>query len=420
MSPMFICVLAQGLAFDQSEDWEHIVKKATAENKYIFVDCFTTWCGPCKAMEKNVYNKDTVGRVMNDRFICVKLQVDSTQNDNGVVQSWYTTAHKFELQYHIGIYPTYLFFSPNGEAVHKAVGYLGIQDFLLMSEAAIDPAKQYYYLLSAFQKKKMDFATMPYVARYARDIGEETTAFRVAADYMQYYIAALKNGERWTRSNIAFINSFKGALHLDDQVVTLFWQDRKEIDSVMQEPTFSDRLINNLIYRQLVKVNIDDAITGHFEPSWRTIYKKIRNRFGHQFAEKNVVSGKVDFYRSTKMWSKYSTMFIKHLQLSGIDAWPPGNNTAMVLDNDAYEIFKYSTNRKELEIALTWINRALIMELIPQPEDLDTKANLLYKLGRTGEGLSLEAQSHSMAPDNADISEAFRKMKNGLPTWPTE
>src|SRR6266540_4082157 len=45
--------------------WQQVKQKAKAENKYIFLDIFTTWCGPCKMMEKNVYSNDTVGDFFN-------------------------------------------------------------------------------------------------------------------------------------------------------------------------------------------------------------------------------------------------------------------------------------------------------------------------------------------------------------------
>ncbi len=34
--------------FENGLSWEQIKEKAKAEHKYIFVDCYATWCGPCK------------------------------------------------------------------------------------------------------------------------------------------------------------------------------------------------------------------------------------------------------------------------------------------------------------------------------------------------------------------------------------
>ena len=39
----------KGIRFDKSMSWEEVVKKATRENKYIFMDVMATWCGPCQA-----------------------------------------------------------------------------------------------------------------------------------------------------------------------------------------------------------------------------------------------------------------------------------------------------------------------------------------------------------------------------------
>ena len=48
---------------------------------------------------------------------------------------------------------------------------------------------------------------------------------------------------------------------------------------------------------------------------------------------------------------------------------------------------------------------------------IDTKANLLYKLGRKKEALELEAKASALTPDDKEVQEAYQKMKEGKPTW---
>lgn len=38
--------------------FEEALAKANKENKLLFVDCYTTWCGPCKQMDKYVLLKN--------------------------------------------------------------------------------------------------------------------------------------------------------------------------------------------------------------------------------------------------------------------------------------------------------------------------------------------------------------------------
>lgn len=40
------------------------------EKKLIFVDCYTSWCGPCKMLAKNVFTQDKVAD-----FIILNLSV---------------------------------------------------------------------------------------------------------------------------------------------------------------------------------------------------------------------------------------------------------------------------------------------------------------------------------------------------------
>src|SRR5690349_5093161 len=81
-----------GILWVDNLNWQQVLKKAKKEKKYIFVDCFTTWCGPCKKMDKEVYANDSVGDLLNAKFISVKVQMDSTKGDNEFTRSWYKTA----------------------------------------------------------------------------------------------------------------------------------------------------------------------------------------------------------------------------------------------------------------------------------------------------------------------------------------
>ena len=81
----------------EKESFENIKKEAKKSDKIIFIDCYTTWCGPCKWMDKNVFTNDSVADFYNKNFINAKFNMES---DSGkIVWSSYT----------INSYPTFLY-----------------------------------------------------------------------------------------------------------------------------------------------------------------------------------------------------------------------------------------------------------------------------------------------------------------------
>src|ERR1700754_2014916 len=76
--PLVSTTKPEGINFVRGLSWEQIKEKAKAENKYIFLDCYTTWCGYCKQMDQRVYPELHVGYEYNEHFISAKVQMDSS------------------------------------------------------------------------------------------------------------------------------------------------------------------------------------------------------------------------------------------------------------------------------------------------------------------------------------------------------
>src|SRR5205085_10762014 len=50
--------------------------KAKEQNKLLFIDCFTTWCGPCKLMDAHVFTNDSVFNYFNSKFVCYRSDME--------------------------------------------------------------------------------------------------------------------------------------------------------------------------------------------------------------------------------------------------------------------------------------------------------------------------------------------------------
>ena len=422
--PLWSAAQQQGVSFVHNLSWQQILQRARSENKYVFVDCYATWCGPCKIMDKKVYPNDSVGTYMNDQFISVRVQMDTTKEDNEEIGSWYGTAHSIGEQYHIRACPSYLFFSPNGQAVHKNLGGMSITDFLSMAKAALNPQQQYYTLLTHYRQGNLNYSLMPILAEAAARVGEDGLSTEVAGDYVHHYLETLPAAEAWTRDNIIFVNHHSKVVAYQDKVFCSYFQHRAIIDSIsnsiLNDPRFADHLINVIVYRDQIKPVINQSLQAGTEPNWNRLKNAITHGCNAYYAGSNVLRGRVEYYKSSKKWTSYVKWYIRQQEEEGIDHWQPTGIKAIYLNNAAFEVFQYGHNRRELKRALVWANRALSGADKLHPEAMDTKANILYRLGKTEEGLVLEGKTYALSPRNADIKANYEKMKHGLPTWITE
>ena len=70
-----MCLVLSVMAFAQTGvDFQHLtfdeaLAKAKAEKKLVFVDCYTTWCGPCKMMTTKIFPMKEAGEFFNPRFV---------------------------------------------------------------------------------------------------------------------------------------------------------------------------------------------------------------------------------------------------------------------------------------------------------------------------------------------------------------
>ncbi len=90
--------------------FEEAKEAAKAENKMIFVDFYTQWCGPCKKLAKEVFPSMEVGNYLNSGYVCLKLDAEAEGHD--LAKSIKVTA-----------YPTIAVFNPDGKLMGRFEGF---------------------------------------------------------------------------------------------------------------------------------------------------------------------------------------------------------------------------------------------------------------------------------------------------------
>ena len=180
----FISIGQQGIEFQHGLSWQQIIQKAKAENKYIFVDAFATWCGPCKYMAAKIFPQEQVGELFNSNFISVKVQMDTSAKDNDDVKKWYAGASLISKEYKIKAYPTFLFFSPEGKIVHRVVGSMEADELNTKAKNALNESTQYYSLLNQYKNGKKAAAFLKKLAYAAEDAYDSENMQAVSNSYL--------------------------------------------------------------------------------------------------------------------------------------------------------------------------------------------------------------------------------------------
>jgi thioredoxin 1 len=90
--------------------FKEALAKAKKENKKVMMDCFTTWCGPCKILKSKVFTDKALGEYMNKNYVCVAMDYENGEGP-AIAQ-----------MYPVDGYPTVILMDSGGKVKNRVVG----------------------------------------------------------------------------------------------------------------------------------------------------------------------------------------------------------------------------------------------------------------------------------------------------------
>jgi thioredoxin 1 len=106
--------------------WNEVLKQAAVESKYIFVDAYASWCGPCKMLKLTTFKNSKAALFYNRNFINISIDMEKGQGP------------QLAAQWRLQAYPTLIIFNPKGEAVLGTVGYINADDLIRFGQEALN------------------------------------------------------------------------------------------------------------------------------------------------------------------------------------------------------------------------------------------------------------------------------------------
>lgn len=101
--------------------------EAAKQQKKLLVDVYTDWCSWCKKMDKEVYTDRRIIDLLNENFVVVKLNAESSKQLTYNGQEF--TEREFAAALGVDGYPTTVFFLPDSKPITRIPGFMEPKTF---------------------------------------------------------------------------------------------------------------------------------------------------------------------------------------------------------------------------------------------------------------------------------------------------
>lgn len=340
------------------ESWQKILRKADKENKLIFLDAYTSWCGPCKMMSKDVFPDKKLGKLYNEKFINVQLDMED--------EAGYPIGKKYKIR----AYPSLLYINGQGEVVHRVVGYQDAEQLKELAEVAYAPELNLVGLQKRYDagERDPDFLLKKAMAHSNAMDGQHMEALEAYFDTQSDW-SSMENMELL----------FMVADDIESPLFKYLANHREEFELVFGKEAVINKL-QQMVSQELYKNRNDLPSLEKVDQLYARAYPDMAEKLSSRF--------RIDYYRMAGDQEKYLEATANYLGTYSSD-------NAMELNNAAWNFFELVDDPEHLKLALSWAQKSVDLE--PGYYNYDTLAALYYKLGEKKKALKTAKQAIAIA-----------------------
>lgn len=343
---------SQGIEFEHDKSFDEVLAMAKAENKVIFMDCFTTWCGPCKRLAAAVFPDPEVGEYFNAHFINTKFDMEKGDGQ--------TIARRYEIR----AYPTLLWIDGNGDVKHKVVGGLDPKGLIEAGQVVGGTESP---KLPEFQKKYDSGDRDPvFVEQYISLLPKSNPNFNTVFDS---YLKSLKTEDLKNTNHAKCIlnatndfNSLGAKYILQNRAAFANYIGAEKLDAKVK--TMASNALSDAVKTK--NTNILTQAQSYLKSYSPTLANSVGAKLNMEYALK---------VEDWKNYDKYASTFIKKSAAKNPD----------LLNEVAWNYYINIENKKQLEKAKKWAFSAVSLK--NNAANNTTYAYLNYKLGNVKEAV---------------------------------
>lgn len=172
----------------QDLTYEAALKAAEKEKKIIVIDFYTTWCGPCKMLDKTTWKDDDVVAWFKKKAVGLKIDAEKEK----------ALAKKFK----INSYPTIILLKPDGKEIDRITGYRDAKQFLADVNASLSGNDS----LSRAKAEADENPNDPMIRmKYGRELAQRGRNEEALKEYLWCFDEGEKNSRSFSGVRISFL-----------------------------------------------------------------------------------------------------------------------------------------------------------------------------------------------------------------------
>jgi thiol-disulfide isomerase/thioredoxin len=361
----------QDLSFDEA------MAASAQENKPIFMDCFTTWCGPCKWMTANIFTDAAVAQYFNENYICLKVDMEKGEG------------LELARTYGIRAYPTLLFLDSEGGLLLAQVGAdRDPQTYIKNGEKAKDPKRNLPYLLANVTENMNDADFMSEYFMVTEGAG--VLDMQLVDEYFsQFELTELGEDKNWEILTSVVTNAdnttFQNMLEESGYFIDTKGPEAEE---------YIEQTIFYTLANKLYRARDESALKSYI-----LLNEKLMS---YDFTGKDKIAFRLALIDAEKNddWDAYSEASQKGVKMFYWD-------DARELNSISWTIYEKVKDPATLKAATMWAKRAV--ELTPEHHVYDTYAHLLYVTEQTKMAIEMESKAIELAKEAKVSFESYEE-----------
>lgn len=372
---------AQGLTTIE-QDYQQALSLAAKDNKLLLIDFYTTWCIPCKKLDKLIFQNDSIKQILGKDYVLLRY---NAEND---------TVFHLSKKHHIFIYPSAVVLNKNGYLVNRNYGFSG-EDFAALGKSVLDFTNHSRELndQNIFLKgytNTIDISGYPKF--YIDFINRTNTKPDPAA--MRKYFAETRNifSEEYFSTLLYF-----GADEVPEPIADSVLKNKQRYIDL-----YGDKEVESLLY-VLVRSKFDKAIAEKSQVLFDDAVLYVVKIVNESYAT-TIQSFKTEFLMAQNKWAE---VFRINEELKNKGAFSDES-----VNYFCWTVYEKCTDQQVIQQCISWMKELTVRK--PEYAYLDTYAFLLYKSGNKEQTKKIARLALEAAKKEKESTKALEKLLEKL------